>query len=110
MRHAGGRHGRGRPPEAQCRITAAIVARPAVSARPAVLAAGRGARRAMGVRRAGPAVGSAPRLGGVRVEIGRAHVCTPVTNTKLGFRILLETKKLKTDTNSSTTSTQKPNT
>src|SRR3546814_5516197 len=31
----------------------------------------------------------------VRDEIGRAHVCNPVTNTHLVCRILLETKKTK---------------
>src|SRR3546814_4024198 len=29
------------------------------------------------------------------VEIGRAHVCTPVTNAKLGCRLLLAKKKNK---------------
>src|SRR3546814_4331544 len=32
-------------------------------------------------------------LGGHRLEIGRAHVCTPVTNAHLVCRLLLDKKK-----------------
>src|SRR3546814_8355260 len=34
-----------------------------------------------------------------RLKIGRAHVCTPVTNAHLVCRLLLEKKKTKTNTN-----------
>src|SRR3546814_1987522 len=38
----------------------------------------------------------AEKLGG-RSQIGRAHVCTPVTNAQLVCRLLLEQKKLQTE-------------
>src|SRR3546814_4968403 len=42
----------------------------------------------------GETIGGFARLRGI--EIGRAHVCTPVTNAPLVCRLLLETKKKQT--------------
>src|SRR3546814_570967 len=47
---------------------------------------------------------AAARLGGIDVQIGRAHVWTPVTNAHLVCRLLLEKKKHKHTPNNSLTS------
>src|SRR3546814_8303599 len=67
----------------------------------AAAAAGRGGGRLVAAPR-GPLAG-ARRLGGADpgrrlLQIGRAHVCTPVTNAHLVCRLLLEKKKLCYDT------------